>query len=553
MFCNQCEQTLQGKACTSTGVCGKSNEAGILQDLLLYGLKGIAVYGRKATELGVSDRDTDCFLFKGLFTTITNVNFDEKVILKLVNQTYEYKQKIRGLYEEAYRNKYGKIPPVPASGYASWKPETDYDALLKKGESAGIIEPGLDADINSLKEIITYGLKGMAAYADHAYLLGAYDENLGAFFHEALSALAEPGISKDELLSLTLKTGEMNLKCMELLDSAHTGRFGHPVPTRVSTGVKKGPAILVSGHDLIDLEELLIQTEGKGINVYTHGEMLPAHGYPSLNKYSHLAGNYGSAWQNQRKEFDEFAGPILMTTNCIQKPKSSYNDRIFTTGLVAYEGVKHIPDRTPGRQKDFSELVKIALEQGGFTENKPETEITVGFGHNAVMSVADKLIDLIKSKKIRHIFLVGGCDGAKPGRNYYTDITRMIPEDCIILTLACGKYRFNKIDFGTIEGIPRLIDMGQCNDAYSAITVAGALSGAFNLPLNDLPLSLILSWYEQKAVVILLSLLHLGMKNIKLGPTLPAFVSPNILNFLVETFNIAPITTPEKDLKDILG
>ncbi len=553
MFCNQCEQTLHQKGCTSIGVCGKSNNAAILQDLLLYGLKGLAVYGEKAREAGIIDKETDAFIFQGLFTTITNVNFDESRLVELVYKTYEYKQKIRRLCEKKSYRIFQEDTPKILVDIAEWKPEPDFDELLKKGESVGVIDPDLAEDINSLKEIITYGLKGMAAYADHAFILGGYDEDIASFFYKALSDLADPDKSQDELITLTMKVGEINLKCMELLDRAHTGRFGHPVPTKVNTGLKKGPAILISGHDLLDLEELLIQTEKKGISVYTHGEMLPAHGYPGLNKYRHLAGNYGSAWQKQRSEFDDFQGPILMTTNCIQKPKPSYIDRIFTTGLVAFEGVKHIPDRKPGKQKDFSEIIDIAMKMGGYENDIPEKEILVGFGHNAVLGVADKVTDMIRNKKIRHIFLVGGCDGAKPGRNYYTEFTGMVPEDCIILTLACGKYRFNKLDFGDIEGIPRLLDMGQCNDAYSAITVASALSKAFDLSLNDLPLSLILSWYEQKAVVILLTLLHLGIKNIKLGPTLPAFVSENVLKFLVDNFSIAPITTPEKDLKEILG
>lgn len=552
MFCNQCEQTLQGKACTSVGVCGKSNRAGILQDLIMHGLKGIAIYGKEARKIGIKGKMEDNFLLEGLFTTVTNVNFDEERLLEMVYRSYDIKKEIKRKYEALCQEK--NIKPVEITHKtALWKPDSDIDGLLKEGESLGIMEKELNEDINSLKMIITYGLKGMAAYADHASILGYMEEEILSFFYDALTALSDDGITQDELIGLTLNVGEINLKCMELLDKAHTSKYGHPVPTKVSTGIKKGPAILISGHDLLDLEELLIQTEGKGINIYTHGEMLPAHGYPALNKYGHLAGNYGSAWQNQRTEFEEFRGPILMTTNCIQKPKDSYRDRIFTTGLVAFDGVKHIPDRKNNSQKDFSEIIQMALKHGGFPEDKPENEITVGFGHNAVLGVADKVIDLVKSKKLRHIFLVGGCDGAKPGRNYYTEIAEKIPKDCIILTLACGKYRFNKIDFGTIDGIPRLLDIGQCNDAYSAIKIAVALSNAFNISVNDLPLSIILSWYEQKAVVILLTLLHLGIKNIKLGPTLPAFITPNILSFLVEKFNIAPTTAPDKDIKEILG
>lgn len=553
MFCNQCEQTLKGFACTTIGVCGKSGNAGMLQDIILYGLKGIAIYAKKAGELGIKNKEIDRFVLEGLFTTVTNVNFHESRLLDMVYQAYDFKIQIKGEYKMAYREKYGNNPEEITLPHAQWKPPKELNELMESWENAKIIEPGLNEDLNSLKEIITYGLKGMAAYADHAYILGYSDESIISFFHDALSALTEPNITQDELIALTLKVGEKNLKCMELLDKGHTDRFGHPVPTAVNTGVKKGPAILVSGHDFLDLEELLIQTQGKGINIYTHGEMLPAHGYPGLNKYKHLAGNYGSAWQNQKQEFDDFPGPILMTTNCIQKPKPSYIERIYTTGLVAFEGVKHINDRTLGGQKDFSLLIDSALSLGGFPKDRPGKDILVGFGHHTVLGVADKVIDAVNKKALRHIFLIGGCDGAKPGRNYYTELAEKVPEDCAILTLACGKYRFNKLDFGTIGELPRLLDIGQCNDAYSAIKIAVELSKAFNVSVNDLPLSLILSWYEQKAVVILLTLLHLGIKNIKLGPSLPAFITPNILNFLVETFSIAPVKTPEEDLKEILG
>lgn len=549
MFCNQCEQTLKGYACTSAGVCGKSDNAAMLQDLILYGLKGIALYGMKLREIGIKDPDADSLIFEGLFSTVTNVNFSEGRLLAIIERIGKTKNRLKALYE----SKCNEMPEELQAGPAQWEPEEKKEDLLKKAVSAGIIEPGLNEDINSLKEIITYGLKGMAAYADHANVLGWKDEEITSFFYIALSALSKEGITQDELIGLAMKTGEVNLKCMEMLDKAHTAKYGHPVPNKVNTGTKKGPAILISGHDLLDLQELLIQTEGKGINVYTHGEMLPAHGYPVLAKYKHLAGNYGSAWQEQRSEFDDFPGPILMTTNCIQKPKPSYINRIFTTGLVAFDGVEHIPDRSSSGQKDFSRLISMALELGGFPEDKPGKEILVGFGHNAVLGVADMVIEAVKNKVLRHIFLIGGCDGAKPGRNYYTEIAEKIPQDCIILTLACGKFRFNKLDLGTLGGLPRLLDIGQCNDAYSAIKIAVELSRAFNVSVNDLPLSLILSWYEQKAVVILLTLLHLGIKNIKLGPSLPAFITPNVLDFLVKTFNIAPITTPENDLKEILG
>jgi hydroxylamine reductase len=401
--------------------------------------------------------------------------------------------------------------------------------------------------VAGLQELITYGLKGAAAYAHHAQILGREDPEVSAAFHEGLDFLAQDDPTADELVGWAMKAGELNLKVMELLDAAHTGSYGHPEPTEVRVTPLKGKAILVSGHDLKDLEELLKQTEGKGIHVYTHGEMLPCLAYPGLKKYKHLVGNYGGAWQDQRKEFDEFPGAILMTTNCIQQPREGYRGRIFTSGLVAWPGVTHI-----GPQRDFTPVIQAAQAAPGFAEDAPAETITVGFGRNAVLGVAEKVIGAVKAGAIRHFFLVGGCDGAKPGRNYYTDFAQQVPQDCVILTLACGKYRFNKLDFGRIDGIPRLLDIGQCNDAYSAVQIALALAEAFHCGVNDLPLSLILSWYEQKAVAILLTLLHLGIKNIRLGPSLPAFVTPAVLNVLVEKFNIAPISTPEKDLEAIL-
>ena len=401
-----------------------------------------------------------------------------------------------------------------------------------------------------MKEILLYGIKGMAAYADHAWILGEKDESVNSFFHKALAALSDKSISSDNLINLILEAGKTNLRCMEILDKAHTSRFGHPEPTNVFLGAKKGYAIAISGHDLFDLEQLLEQTKDTGINIYTHGEMLPAHGYPNLKKYRHLVGHYGTAWQNQQKEFDAFPGAILMTTNCLQKPKSSYFDRIFTTGLVGWPGVVHIPEING--KKDFGPVIEAAKKAGGFSQDTPGKEITVGFAHNAVLSVADKIVDAAKKGKIRRFFLVGGCDGAKPGRNYYTELAEKIPSDCIIITLACGKFRFNTLEFGTVDGIPRLIDCGQCNDAYSAIVIAKALADVFNCSINELPLSLILSWYEQKAVCILLTLFSLGVKNIRLGPSLPAFVSDNVLKVLVEQFNIKPIGTVDRDLKEIL-
>ena len=423
---------------------------------------------------------------------------------------------------------------------------------MEQGSKVGILsDKALNEDIRSLRELLLYGLKGMAAYADHAHVLGREDEEVTAFFHRGLRALTDSSLTVNDLVGLNMQFGMINLKCLELLDKAHTDHFGHPVPTGVSLGAKKGPAILVSGHDLLDLEQLLQQTEGKGVNIYTHGEMLPAHGYPGLKKYKHLVANYGGAWQDQAKEFDAFPGAILMTTNCIQKPRETYRGRIFTTGLVAWPGVEHISP-VNGR-KDFSPVIKKAIEAGGFPQDIPAKNIVVGFGHNAVLGVADKVIAAVKAGQIRHFFLVGGCDGAKPGRNYYTDFATEAPKDTVILTLACGKYRFNKLEFGDIGGIPRLLDMGQCNDAYSAIQVAVALAKAFGCGVNDLPLSMILSWYEQKAVCILLTLLALGIQNIRIGPSLPAFVSPNVLSVLVSKFNIKLVTTAKEDLAAILG
>lgn len=552
MFCFQCEQAAGGKGCTKAGVCGKQPEVAALQDLLLYGLKGLAVYGNEARKLGVKDEEIDRFMMEGLFSTVTNVDFDAERFLELIKKCYDYKQKTKVMFEEAYRSKYGREFEGEMPEATRWKPEGGLRELVAEGEKVEIMaDPDLNEDIRSLRELIIYGLKGMAAYADHAAILGYRDEEVSSFFYRGLAATTDSSLTVKDLVELAMELGKVNLKCMEMLDRAHTERFGNPVPTEVFLGVKKGPAILVSGHDLLDLKQLLEQTEGRGINIYTHGEMLPAHGYPGLKKYRHLVGNYGGAWQDQAKEFDAFPGSILMTTNCIQKPRDSYKDRIFTTGLVGWPGVKHI--EAINGKKDFSAVIEKALEVGGFEENSDGENILVGFGHNAVLGVADKVIEAVKAGKIRHFFLIGGCDGAKPGRNYYTEFAQKVPDDCVILTLACGKYRFNKLEFGDIGGIPRLLDIGQCNDSYSAIRIATALAEAFDCGVNDLPLSLVLSWYEQKAVCILLTLLSLGIKGIRLGPSLPAFVSPNVLKVLVENFDIKPITTPDEDLKAILG
>ncbi len=543
MYCHQCEQTAKGIACDITGVCGKKPDVAALQDNLLYGLKGLAFFADKARGLGEKDPAIDGFVLEGLFATVTNVDFDPTRLETLIKQCGEFKDKAKALYETAFKAKNGTAAPEFTTGPAAWTPASD---LVKQGGEHGIPALHENEDIRSAIEILTYGLKGMAAYADHAKILGNEDEEVYAFFHNALAATADPALGLMDYVGLAMECGKMNLKVMGMLNEGNTGHYGHPVPTKVQLGTKAGKAILVSGHDLRMLEELLKQTEGKGINVYTHGEMLPAHGYPGLKKYSHLAGNFGGAWQDQAKEFPDFPGAIIFNTNCIQRPAEVYTGRLFTWGLVAWPGIKHIEGW------DFSEVINKALELPGFPD-APGQEILVGFGHNAVLGVADKVIEAVKAGAVKHFFLIGGCDGAKPGRNYYTEFADKVPQDCVILTLACGKYRFNKMDFGAIGGIPRLLDVGQCNDAYSAIQIAVALAGAFECGVNDLPLSLILSWYEQKAVVILLTLLHLGIRNIKLGPSLPAFVTPNVLNFLVENFAIAPISTPEEDLKAILG
>jgi hydroxylamine reductase len=547
MFCYQCEQTNGGHGCDRSGVCGKNPTVAAMQDLLIYTVKGISQYATRARQYGVKLQEADVFAVEALFTTVTNVNFDAARIEILLRKGAEIKKKAQAGYEEACRRS-GKTPEK-LEGPAQWTPAGTQEGLLEQASHIGVApaRAALGDDLAGLQELLTYGLKGLAAYADHARILGKENDNVYAFIHEALDYLTQPQPTVDKLFTLNMKCGEINLAVMEMLDAAHTGTYGNPVPTSVRITPVKGKAILVSGHDLKDLEALLEQTKGLGINIYTHGEMLPAHGYPGLKKYAHLAGNYGGAWQDQAKEFNAFPGAILMTTNCIQTPRESYKARIFTSGLVAWPGVEHIQNR------NFKPVIDAALAASGFASDEPEKSILVGFAHNAILGVADKVIGAVKAGQVRHFFLIGGCDGAKSGRNYYTDFAQAVPKDCVILTLACGKYRFNKLEFGDIGGIPRLLDCGQCNDAYSAIKVAGALAQAFGCGVNDLPLSLILSWYEQKACAILLTLLHLGIKNIRLGPSLPAFVTPAVLGVLVEKFNIKPITTVEADLKAALS
>jgi hydroxylamine reductase len=544
MFCNQCEQTAQGTGCTKIGVCGKQGEVAYLQDLLTYALQGLSLVANEGRKVGVIDNAINLFTAEAIFSCLTNVDFDPARFQNWIYKTVELRESMKEKVKAA-----GGTVKFEADA-ASFTPAETLSGLEAQGEQLNFIKSLDDnEDLRSLKQISLFGLRGLAAYTDHAAILGQQDDTVYAFIHEAMSQLTRKDLGLNDLVGLALKCGTVNLRAMELLDAGNTGTYGHPVPTEVPLGQKKGKAILVTGHDLKDLDMLLQQTKGKGITVYTHGEMLPCHGYPELKKYDHFYGHYGTAWQNQHKEMDVFPGAILFTTNCIQKPKDSYKANVFTTGLVGWPGVTHI-----GAGKDFSPVINRALALDGFTEDAAKGTVLVGFARNAVLGVADKVIEAVKSKAIRHFFLVGGCDGAKSGRNYYTEFVEKVPSDCIVLTLACGKFRFFDKKLGDIGGIPRLLDVGQCNDAYSAIQIAVALAGAFNCGVNDLPLSMILSWYEQKAVVILLTLLSLGIKDIRLGPSLPAFITPNVLNVLVENFAIKPIAaTPDEDLKTILG
>jgi hydroxylamine reductase len=541
MFCFQCEQTANEKGCTQSGVCGKSPEVAALQDLLIYALKGLSQVAIEARKHEITTEDEDIFTCKALFSTLTNVNFDPKRFEELIKKTVQHRGSLQKKIENAGAT-------ISSDGPAGFIPNNTVSELVEQGRLVGVkSDPTLDPDVHSLQWFLIYGIKGVAAYADHAFILGQKDPKVFAFIHEAIAATLDKSLTVNDLIGLVLKCGKINLRAMELLDAANTGTYGHPVPTKVPLGAKKGKAILISGHDLQDLEAILKQTVGKGIYVYTHGEMLPAHGYPELKKYPHFYGHYGTAWQNQQKEFRTFPGAILITTNCIQRPLKNYQGNIFTTGLVGWPNVTHIAD------KDFSPVVEKALEMPGFPENTDGKTVIVGFARNTILSVADKVVEAVKSKSLRHILLVGGCDGAKPGRNYYTELVEKAPADTIVLTLACGKFRFFDKDLGKLGELPRLLDVGQCNDAYSAIQVAVALADVFGVGVNDLPLSLVLSWYEQKAVAILMTLLYLGIKNIRLGPSLPAFITPNILAVLVKNFNIMPITSAEKDLKAILG
>lgn len=555
MFCYQCEQTANGKGCTRLGVCGKTPEIANLQDLLIYQVKGISCYGKVLSELEHPiEKAVIAFIESVLFTTLTNVNFDAEVHVQLLQESQKIKDSLREKVSasEGSSNLHDSDYCSCHTAQAQYRLPSTKSEMLHDAPIAGIMyDKSLDPDIRSLRQTILYGLKGISAYGHQARELGYCSDQVDSFYITALESLTDDRLTVEELIRMTMRTGEAAIEVMKVLDEANTSVYGNPSPHTVNVHIRKGPFIIVSGHDLKDLEMLLRQTEGTGINIYTHGEMLPSHGYEGLKKYPHLVGNFGGAWQDQQKQFDGIPGCILMTTNCLMRPRESYKDRIYSTNVVGWEGVKYIPKKPDGT-KDFSEIIRHALELGGFTQDVEPHEIIVGFGHHATLSYADKIVQAVESGKLRHFFLIGGCDGARPGRNYYTDFAQLVPKNCMILTLACGKYRFNKMDFGEVAGLPRLLDIGQCNDVYSAIRIATTLADAFNTDVNGLPLSLIISWYEQKAVADLLALLSLGIRNIYLGPELPAFLSPNVLQYLVDTFHLRKITNPEDDIKTCL-
>lgn len=543
---------MKGTGCTVKGVCGKEPEVANLQDLLIWILKGTSYWGVRAREIGITDLETGLYIAEGLFTTITNVDFDSESLSKKIDRALEVRERIERLFKDGFRRKYGRDFNDLVPEACTWKLSGGLDVYEMKGAEVGVLDTS-DEDIRSLRELLTYGLKGIAAYTDHAYILKHSDSSILDFLQEALAACLDDSRTIDDYVSLVLKAGEYAVKAMALLDEANTGSYGNPEITSVFTGTVEGPGILVSGHDLLDLEELLKQTEGKGINIYTHGEMLPANAYPGLKKFSHLKGNFGTSWYNQQKEFEEFQGPILMTTNCIQKPRESYKDRIFTTGLVGWPGVAHIPNRVDGKEKDFSPIIEKALEVGDIGA-RPGKSIIVGLAHDQLSKVSDKIIDAVKSGAIKKFVVMGGCDGHAKERQYYTDLAEKLPKDMVILTAGCAKYRYNMLDLGDIGGIPRVVDAGQCNDSYSLVVTALKLKEAFGLEnINDLPIEYDIAWYEQKAVAVLLALLYMGVKGIRLGPVLPAFVSPNVLKVLVDNFDIKPIKTVDEDISAIIG
>ncbi|ABR30617.1 hydroxylamine reductase [Thermosipho melanesiensis] len=552
MFCYQCSEASKGVGCTTIGVCGKTPDVANLQDLLIWLTRGISYWALKAKEYGVKDDEVNLFVAEALFSTITNVNFSAKRMVEFIERAFELRERIKHRFLEAYAEKEGKTFDEKVPEAAEWHKKGGVDLYELKGMEVGVLFDK-DEDIRSLKQLLIYGLKGIAAYTDHAYILKHTNDDILYFIQKGLVETLREDITVDELVSLVLEAGKVAVDAMALLDKANTTEFGNPEITEVYTGTYNTPAILVSGHDLLDLEELLKQTEGTGIMVYTHGEMLPAHAYPKLKKYKHLAGNFGSAWWKQSEEFEEFGGAILMTTNCLVPPKESYKDRVFTTGLVGFDKLTHIPNRTDGKPKDFSPVIKKALELGPIPERKGK-KIVIGFAHDQVSRLLDKVIDAVKSGAIKKFVVMGGCDGRHKEREYYTEFAKKLPKDTVILTAGCAKYRYNHLDLGDIGGIPRVLDAGQCNDSYSLVVTALKLKEALGLDdINDLPIVYNIAWYEQKAIAVLLALLYLGVKGIRLGPVLPAFISPNVLKVLVDKFNIAPITTVEEDLKVLLS
>ncbi|NLX87298.1 MAG: hydroxylamine reductase [Clostridiales bacterium] len=546
MFCFQCQEAAKGTGCTVRGVCGKTEDTANLQDLLIYTLKGISIYGVKAREAGIKDRHVDRFIAESLFSTITNANFDKESFIKRIREGIELRESLKEkLIKETGQVKDG------LHDAAMWKAGTD-EELYRKAAQVGVLSTS-NEDIRSLRELLIYGVKGMAAYVEHASVLGYEDDNLYAFMQKALAATTDDKLTVEDLTSLVMECGKYGVDAMALLDKANTSTYGNPEITRVNIGVRDNPGILVSGHDLKDMEELLVQTEGTGIDVYTHGEMLPANYYPAFKKYKHFVGNYGNAWWKQDKEFEAFNGPILMTTNCLVPPKDSYKDRVYTTGVVGFEGVKHIPARVDGKPKDFSEIIEHAKSCKPPTEIEQGT-IVGGFAHNTMAGLADSVVEAVKKGAIKRFFVMAGCDGRQKARDYYTEFAKKLPGDSVILTAGCAKYRYNKLDLGDINGIPRVLDAGQCNDSYSLVLTALKLKEAFGLEdVNQLPISYNIAWYEQKAVIVLLALLYLGVKNIHLGPTLPAFLSPNVAKVLVENFGIGGITSVEEDIKMFMG
>lgn len=551
MFCYQCQEAAKNVGCEFKGVCGKTEDVSNLQDLLIYLLKGISIYAYKAEELGVKDEKAAKFVVESLFATITNVNFDDERFLTLIQEALEIREAVKEEFEKAYQKEYVKKYSGKLPDEARWYGETIEDYYQKSREIGVLNTEG--EDVRSLRELLIYGLKGIAAYTEHAYILNQKDNDIFSFIFKGLAATTDDTLTVDDLTALVIECGEVAVKTMALLDKANTSSYGHPEPTQVNIGVRNRPGILVSGHDLKDLEELLEQSRDKGVDIYTHGEMLPANSYPFFKKYDHFVGNYGNAWWEQKEEFERFHGPILMTTNCLVPPKESYKDRVYTTGVVGFPGVKHIPDREKGEEKDFSPIIEQALDCQPPEELEKGT-IPGGFAHQAVLGVADKVVEAVKSGKIKRFVVMAGCDGRHRDREYYTDVASKLPEDAVILTAGCAKYRYNKLELGDIDGIPRILDAGQCNDSYSLVVIAQKLAEAFEVgDINELPISYDIAWYEQKAVAVLLALLYLGVKGIRLGPSLPAFLSPGVLRVLVEKFAIKPISTVEEDVRSIMA